>query len=687
MVVRRIVLAFSLLCSMALVTLGPPGASAATWGADVRLVFTRANDIWIAHPDGSHLANLTNSAAIEMFPTLSRTGRYVAYQTISGTTSTIMVYDAQTDSTTSLVAGAQPDFSPVADTIAFNRYESGSPGTFNIYSINVDGSGLKNWVTGTDPSITPTWAPDGQSVLYVGAEGTRSCRVDMGGYDDIYYAYRLRRVTAGGSRSVEAGDDTIALGSGQEGGGTLAYTFRPLPPGGPGGYCEATPTEVFSLVVNGAVIGPAWATTVSVSPSGDVAYANAGKVLVKPVGEGAAVLFDGSDPDWGSAFSSTPPPPPPPSEDCTIKGTEGRDKLVGTAGPDVICGYGENDVLLGGGGNDVLRGGDGEDDLAGGPGNDSLDGGQDDDALRGDEGDDFLEGGLGKDLVTYFTSKSKVTVDLGKRIAKAGPHGTDTLSGIEGAFGSKTGDLLIGDGGSNHLFGGPGKDVVRGAGGTDLLYGSAGNDALDGGPGGDLLEGSDGIDSLDGGGARDACYDDDAKRVSCEEGLEKDPQGGKPPKDVRDTVNAGQQAVSVASVVATKAGATYWDLGKGDYLVVYSLATTQKIGSWAQTPSWESKACYVIRYTPARGACSAVGALNTVSKYQMQWFLWNAKQNGGCAIAILDWGHHGVNQLKKRWKTRAATSYTYRTYIPWVTAGRHSDVKTSNGGYVRVPCS
>ena len=56
-----------------------------------------------------------------------------------------------------------------------------------------------------------------------------------------------------------------------------------------------------------------------------------------------------------------------------------------------------------------------------------------------------------------------------------------------------------------------------------------------------------------------------------------------------------------------------------------------------------------------KGACSAASALNAVSKYQMKWFLWNAKRNGGCAIGILDWGHHGVVQFKSRWKARAAS--------------------------------
>lgn len=684
--VRRLLLTLAMLASMALVALGPPQANAATWGADVRLVFSRGGDIWIAHPDGSHLTNLTNSAATETSPTLSRTGRYVAYTVAAGSTVTIWVYDAQTGKHSSLVQGVAPDFSPTDDVVAFHRYEAGDPGTFNIYSINLDGTGLKNWVTGTDISLSPQWASDGQSLLYSGSEGARSCRVDMGGYDDIHYAYRLRRVSAGGARSVAAGDDTIRISGGQEAGGVLAYTKVPLPPTAGSGYCASTPPTDYHVVVNGAEGGSAQTGTVSVSAGGDVAYADTGgQIVVDPAGaEGAATLFEGSGPDWGVVGAA---PPPPPTDDCTIKGTEGKDKLVGTAGADVICGFGENDVLLGNGGNDVLRGGDGEDDLAGGPGVDTLDGGEDDDALRGDEGNDVLGGGPGKDLVTYFTSKDKVTLDLAKQTAKAGSHGNDTLKEVEGAFGSKTGDLLLGSSGSNHLFGGPGKDVIKGGGGTDVLYGSAGDDVLDGGGGGDLLEGTEGKDTLDGGPARDACYDEkNTKRKSCEEGKEKEPKAGKPPKKGPDTGEMGRPAQRVGTLVAKRAGAWYWDLGKHDYLVVYSLATTQALGSWANTSGWENKACYFIRYTPARGACSAVGVLNAVSKYQMQWFLWNAKTNGGCAIGILDWGHHGVNQFANRWKTRAATSYTYRTYIPWVTAGRYSDVKTSNGGYVRVYC-
>ena len=151
---------------------------------------------------------------------------------------------------------------------------------------------------------------------------------------------------------------------------------------------------------------------------------------------------------------------------------------MGTAGRDVVCGLEGDDVLIGNGGNDVLRGGPGQDQLVGGPGTDVLSGEEGPDSLRGDTGNDTLSGGSGPDLVTYFNSSSKVKVDLAKQSAAAGTQGTDKLIGIEGAFGSKTRDELIGNSSSNHLYGGPGADVLRGNGGTDSLNGNDGADQL-----------------------------------------------------------------------------------------------------------------------------------------------------------------------------------------------------------------
>jgi len=131
----------------------------------------------------------------------------------------------------------------------------------------------------------------------------------------------------------------------------------------------------------------------------------------------------------------------------------------------------------------------------------------------------------------------------------------------------------------------------------------------------------------------------------------------------------------------------YWYIGKGDYMTVYDATATQNLGSWISTRAWEGRVCGFVRYTPARGACSAASALNAVDKYQMKWFLWNAKRNGGCAIGILDWGHHGVVQFKSRWKARAA-SYAYVAGdVAYISPGAgYTYVDNSVGGTFGVRC-
>lgn len=376
-----------------------------------------------------------------------------------------------------------------------------------------------------------------------------------------------------------------------------------------------------------------------------------------------------------------------PEEDCTITGTAKADRLEGTEGNDVICGLGGPDTILGNGGDDVLRGGSGPDALVGGDGNDTLEGGDNDDALRGEAGDDVLDGGEDKDLVTYFTAPDSAVVDLQAGTGGTATHGTDTYISIEGAFGTKQADRLYGDSGSNSLFGGPGGDLVNGRGGSDLLRGTAGNDQVLGGGGGDLLYGDAGQDFINGQAQKDACYGGGGggQRLSCEGG--------------NDLASSGRVATGTAGSAARtrptdaarprvakvgRAGGLMWRwyIGNEDYLVVYNRAATQELAAWANynKAAWEKKMCGFLKVTPARGACSAANALNAVDKLTMRWFLWNAQRGGGCAIGIWDYGRHGVNVLKKRWKSRGAKYYyPYKgVQLAYVTPGKPTYAQVSD---------
>jgi Ca2+-binding RTX toxin-like protein len=239
----------------------------------------------------------------------------------------------------------------------------------------------------------------------------------------------------------------------------------------------------------------------------------------------------------------------------------GNDLLRGGAGNDIIEQIGSgSSVLLGGPRNDqiavygdtrsvTLIGGDGVDHLLAGDGNDALHGGRGRDRLDGGEGNDSLDGGIDFDFASFgnpFIFTRPVQADLATGIAMG--WGTDTLSDIEGLFGTAGDDVLTGDGERNVLYGMFGNDVLAGGLGRDLasfrysgleaggavtvdlgagtangegsdaltgiedvtgtvfadtLIGEASPNRLSGGFGNDTLSGLDGDDVLNGGKGKD----------------------------------------------------------------------------------------------------------------------------------------------------------------------------------------
>lgn len=122
---------------------------------------------------------------------------------------------------------------------------------------------------------------------------------------------------------------------------------------------------------------------------------------------------------------------------CTIRGTNGDDRLHGTTGPDVICARGGADHVYGRGGDDVLLLGTGRDSFMGGRGDDLVYGGGDGDNGMGGPGDDRIFLQDGPDWVQEF-------------------GGADLLVGGRGRDGLAAWDGVAGN---DRLFGGPGGDA------------------------------------------------------------------------------------------------------------------------------------------------------------------------------------------------------------------------------------
>lgn len=157
-------------------------------------------------------------------------------------------------------------------------------------------------------------------------------------------------------------------------------------------------------------------------------------------------------------------------------GTNGRDVFNGGRRGEAVYGLDGNDDLYGAGGDDRLFGGRGNDLLVGGHGTDRLYGGAGSDLLDGGKGNDTLDGGSGFDYADYFYAAAGVSVNLAAGTAADGEGGTDTLASIEGVYGSKFADYLVGNAGTNELFGERGNDVLIGGAGQDLTVGGAGAD-------------------------------------------------------------------------------------------------------------------------------------------------------------------------------------------------------------------
>jgi WD40 repeat protein len=169
---RRLV---QLLCTV--LALGLVSSAGATPpGSNGRIVFSASrngnSELYSVNSDGSAERRLTWTSATEQEPAWSPDGTSIAYTSMdSGSRSGIWVMNADGSEQTQLTPppgmepaqDIQPQWSPDGTQIAF---ASTRVGTWNVWVINADGSGLRRV---TDfLSNDPAWSPDGRHLAYVG---------------------------------------------------------------------------------------------------------------------------------------------------------------------------------------------------------------------------------------------------------------------------------------------------------------------------------------------------------------------------------------------------------------------------------------------------------------------------------------------------------------------------------------
>lgn len=111
------------------------------------------------------------------------------------------------------------------------------------------------------------------------------------------------------------------------------------------------------------------------------------------------------------------------TNDCTITGTDGGDRLVGTMGRDVVFALGGDDAVVAGQGPDIVFGAEGNDALRGGTEPDRLDGGPGADVLHGEGSRDTLIGGPGPDRVVGGIGRDTISArDRVRDVIDCGPQ-------------------------------------------------------------------------------------------------------------------------------------------------------------------------------------------------------------------------------------------------------------------------
>jgi hypothetical protein len=155
-----------------------PSAHASFPGANGKIAFTRAGDIWTMNPDGTNQVNLTNDAPTQTWASWSADGGKLAFSQNDGSGSQIWKMLADGTGRTKLSDGTTTDFdpswSPDGQKILFT---SCCPDDFTRETMNADGTGRTIVASSIDFLSETDWASDG-STAWVGED-------HCGGYESV----------------------------------------------------------------------------------------------------------------------------------------------------------------------------------------------------------------------------------------------------------------------------------------------------------------------------------------------------------------------------------------------------------------------------------------------------------------------------------------------------------------------
>jgi TolB protein len=167
-----------------------------TWSPDRRRLAYRDSrrginlndEIYVMSRDGSRRRNLTNSPYTNDWgPAWSPDGKLIAFN--SGFELHVMRPNGQGRRRITGIEAEYPTWSPDGRRLAFmsiQPHATGSDPNYDIYVVNLDGTGLRRLTDWPGQDGWPAWSPDGRSIAYTTSQDSAGQFRGRGPYLDIY---------------------------------------------------------------------------------------------------------------------------------------------------------------------------------------------------------------------------------------------------------------------------------------------------------------------------------------------------------------------------------------------------------------------------------------------------------------------------------------------------------------------